>query len=215
MNKKNIFNISLLKIYYKRKIILFLIGILFGLLGFSLAFENDIPIVSHMVYNELNSLKLGFNKVCGMPVKIEVVNDNYRQVIIGDLKLDFEEEGFKELSTFLLKDLKKKQPNFFHKTDMPFNEYKEKAIHSGFSKITYLGIPGNGQGINIPISNNKIRVYLANGSPSEYADFFVYKILEGIEKKHRATTFAWSSIIYFLGLLIQILQFDWCEKKST
>ena len=78
--------------------------------------------------------------------------------------------------------------------------------------MKYQGIPEDRHGINIPIGNNRINVYLQD-SPEKYASFFVYKIKEGIEKEYRSVTFAWASLIYFAGLFIQIFQIDWWGNK--
>ena len=191
-------------------------GILLGLFGFLLAYENEIPIVSHLIYKRVNALESGFNKVCGFPIRIENVSERYRKIIEGDFNLGPQDEGFEELSDFIKKDLNRNKSEYFAKTwsgTMSFNEFRRRALKDGFSKMSYQGIPGNETGIEAPIGNNRINAYLKNSS-TEYASFFVYKIQKGIEKEHKSKTFAYASFIYFLGLFIQIFQFDWCDEAK-
>lgn len=193
---------------------LFILGLLLGFFGFSLAHEKEIPLVSHMLYGKVNAIRSGFNKVCGLPVKLENVSNRYRKVVTGDLTLKIQDDGFNGLSEFLMKDLKRKESEYFAKTwdgTLSYEDFKTRALKDGFSKMTYQGIPGDGTGINIPIGNNRINAYL-NNSPNEYASFFVYKVDKGIEKEYRSITFAWASLIYFTGLFIQIFQFDWGKQ---
>ena len=183
---------------YGRKI-LFILGLSVAVCGYLLSHEKEIPFV-HKLYGNVNAMRYGFNKVCGLPIAFENINNRYRRIVNGDLTLGSRDEGFIELSELFQKDLKLERPEYFAKTSeetLSYDEFRRRALKDGFLKMTYQGIPGNGTGINIPIGNNRINVYLKD-SPTEYASFFVYRIDEGIERDRRSITFWWSSIIFYI-----------------
>lgn len=202
-----------------RKIPLILLQIILALSSVLIANEKQIPVVSNMIYNNSNSLKEGFNKVCGLPIKVESVTERYRRLVEGDLKLYPGDKGFTELSDFILEDLRRPQSEYFAKTwsgQMSFEEFKQRAVRDRFSKMTYQGIRGNRGGMNIPFGNNRINVYLNNSSneKTDYAAFFVYKLEQGIEKEHRRITLTWALGLAITTSLIQILQFDWRSAQA-
>ncbi len=196
--------------------ILFVLGLLLTLSGFLLAHEKEIPFVSALIYKNVNALRTGFNEVCGLPIGLEDVSNRYRSVVRGDLTLLPIEKGFIELSEFIKRDLRKDKSEYFAQTGdgmMSFDDFKKGALTKGFSKMTFQGIPGNGTGINIPIGNNQINVFLTDAS-SAYGSFFVYKISEGIDKEHRSISFVWALVLFLCGFFLQIFQFSWAKRKA-
>jgi hypothetical protein len=149
----------LMLIRSKRKPLLFILGLVFGLCGFAIANEQQIPWVSQMVYKRVNVLKEGFNKVCGLPIKIENVTEHSRRLVEGDLKLYPNDKGFIELSNFILADLGRTESEYFANTwdgTMTFKEFKQRAFRDGFSKMTYQGLPGNRGGMDSRVSKNDL-----------------------------------------------------------
>jgi len=197
-----------------RHIILAVLGILLGLLGFLISNEKEIPVVSNLLFKDIYNLEYGFNKVCGLPIKIVEESNRYRRLKKGDLQLNPGDRGFKELSAYILKDLKRRSSRHFAKTgsgNMSFAEFKEKALKYGFSSMRYSGIPGDRHGINVPYGNNKVQVFL-NNSQNEYASFFVYTLKRGIEREYIFKRFSYSLLLYFIGLFIQIFQIEWKKR---
>jgi hypothetical protein len=141
----------------KRKMLLSILGLLLTTCGFLLASANRIPWADHIVYGKINFLKEGFNKVCGLPMKIENVSERHKTLVEGDLKSYPNDKGFHELSDFILADLRKTESEYFSKTwdgQMSFEEFKQRTFRDGFSKMTYEGIRGNRSGMSIPFGNN-------------------------------------------------------------
>jgi hypothetical protein len=204
----------------KLKLVLFAGQIVLVLCSVFLAMEKQIPWFSQLFYNKVNTLKEGFNKVCGLPIKVENVSERYRELVEGDLKLYPNDTGFRELSDFILDDLRKTKSEFFAATwdgGMSFEEFKRRAFRDGFSKMTYEGIPGNRSGINIRYGNNRIKAYLNNSSNerTDYATFFVYKLLEGIEKEYRSITLFWALVFVLLSSFIPLLHPDWWRSTTN
>jgi hypothetical protein len=203
----------------KRKVLLSLLGLLLSTCGFVLASANRIPWADHIVYGKINALRDGFNKVCGLPIKIESDTERYRRLVQGDMKHYPHDKGFTELSSFILEDLKSPQSEYFAKTwdgQMSFEEFKRRAVQDGFSKMTYTGIPGNRSGMVTYFGNNRINVYLKNSSNerADYAAFFAHKVAEGIEKEYKRATFPWAMVFFLAGLVLSILQIDWRGSKK-
>ena len=88
----------------------FLLSIVIAVVAFMIANEKDVPFVSQIVFRRVNSLEIGFNDVCGLPIGLIAQNDKSFRMIKGDLKLGSGEEGFNELSQFLMNDLRRRQP---------------------------------------------------------------------------------------------------------
>jgi len=181
--------------------------------------EKDIPLVSTFVFKRVNALRSGFNDVCGLPVKVESLNNRSFRMIKGDLTLNFEEDGFKELSNFLIKDLQRSKPRYVENIccneGLTFDHMKVLAIKNGFSHMEYSGIPGNLHGINIPYGNNSIRAFLNNSSTGhDYIEFYVYFLKEGIDSKYRITAFNWALLFFLLAISIQVVEFICLDHKS-
>ena len=198
-----------------RRILLFFFGVLLNLTALLLRYEQQVPLIDHSLCGRVNCMRLAFNKLFGLPLGYKNISTRYRAMVYGDGRLQVNDKGFQELSSLFINDLRRKEPKFFSKTgsgEMSLDNFRTKISNSGFLKMEYSGLPGNGTGLGIPNGNNKINAYLVD-LPEEYAAFYAYSIDKEIDDERRRVVFRWASFLFFLGTFIQIFQVNWKDRS--